>query len=367
MANPPKIRPSGPPLPTMAQLLAAHDAAVQHGKGRQPFLASDGSPLAVGSHINPKPTRHQVINGVQLSQVLAPYTAPVGAAPAPLTITPGDPADIGPVIAAPDSQGVWSPGNNLSDVNQGFNLGDCYYLQGINGFAFANPAYRRLVCARVAPGQYLTNFFDNAGQQYRVLSGPNISANGQYNHPNPTTGAFGGCIAEKAFAWFRDRTNTYADLNEGYWGEPFGDHGCSYAYVSLYDPNFLLLMQAAQVGAWAAGAGTFPTTKYSVASHAYTFGGITGTTLANCLINWVSPWGFDNLVLTLAQTLNDFSTLAVVNKYGPLTAIVGDVNSDGVVDMGDLLLVSQRFGQAKPGGGTYGFGDLLSVAQQFGM
>lgn len=357
MAIPPA---SGRPkkvLPNIINVLAAHAAAVK--KGHKPFLDSAGNILPTGSHIDPKPMRHIMTPTGVVSQPIVVQPPYVGAALPVITVTPGNPVDMGTPINIPNPT-LWTDGEggDVRDSQQGFNRADCWLLADADAVGNTQPAGRVDLCQRISPTVYQTTFHRN-GQQTNVLSDSSLS-NGNAR-PNPVSNAIGTCIMEKAYAYFLYGSNKYSDLDYNFWGVPFQDWGYTISFIQVTDPNIAILVAAALAKGCPMSTGTNSAATSVVANHAYSIRNVTQTVSGVVMFDLRNPWGYDDALIPQAQAAKDISTICVATPGAPFQSLTGDYNKNGVRDFGDLLYEGQHFGD--PG---MGFPALLTVAQNFG-
>jgi len=123
----------------------------------------------------------------------------------------------------------------VTDVNQG-GVGDCYFMAPLAAIVKRSPNVIRQSVVDLGDGTYAVKMRrDGVAKYIRVDAdlptdpGPTLS----YAHWRSGTGALWAPILEKAWAWFRNSTGTYAGTANGFARETYKTLGVSYGQ---YDP-----------------------------------------------------------------------------------------------------------------------------------
>jgi hypothetical protein len=279
--------------------------------------------------------------------------------------------------------------------NQG-QVGDCYFLAPFNSLNTAD-WFRKLLVTRNAGG--VDVIFRRDLNNPVIVRHFNNLIGAAFTRPDPVTGACALCLAERAFAYFRTKANTYASLNWGWPGNVYSDFGCANAFYSMNQVVMLTAVTTALTASRGVSLCTFATIPSGIpmiGSHCYSV--IKTYMDAAGVLQWQlrNPWGFDGagadpnpydgvVTLTNTQMLTVVSGLAVQTAFpiaipSPIPVpppvqvwIPGDANKDGKVDFNDYIIFSQNYGKAGGwaqgdfnGDGLVDFKDFLILSQHYG-
>lgn len=113
-----------------------------------------------------------------------------------------------------------SNGPSADDVVQG-SLGDCYLLGGLAAVAKTDPQLIRQLIVGLGNGMYVVTFYRNQVPYYvRVDGDLPVRADGSLAYADlGKQGSLWVAIYEKAYAIFRDNSNSYASLDAGWLDE----------------------------------------------------------------------------------------------------------------------------------------------------
>lgn len=133
-----------------------------------------------------------------------------------------NPSDTGKIIYGDNS--LFGTGPVPADINQ-THLGDCYFMATLAAFAQERPGIIVNSAVDLGDGTYCVEF-NNGGTPEYVRVNNQFSAGNYYgwNYARPgADGSLWGPVFEKAFAYFRDGSNTYSSLNNGNPSEVYDD------------------------------------------------------------------------------------------------------------------------------------------------
>jgi hypothetical protein len=186
------------------------------------------------------------------------------------------------------------------DVAQG-QVGDCYYLASLAAFAKTNPNVIRQAVVDLGDGTYAVRFQSNGGTTFVRVDADLPTYGGGTTPAYAKFGKQGSmwvAVMEKAFAYVRTSTLSYASLDSGWMSEAsnlLGLRGRS--TYSASGGQSLLDLIATELNAGKAvtyAAGTVSGDAPLIGSHAYTVDSIqrdsNGVAVSMRLRN---PWGFD--------------------------------------------------------------------------
>ena len=144
-----------------------------------------------------------------------------------------DPTDSGTTINLSSSSLWGGAGPTQADVNQG-DLGDCYFLAPLEALANQSPATLRTLAVDMGDGTYVVQFNRGGGPTYVRVDADLPSSWGSLSYAHPgSSGSIWAPIMEKAYAFFRTASNTFASLNSGWMGSVFTDLGINNQTVYL--------------------------------------------------------------------------------------------------------------------------------------
>ncbi|NQU75465.1 MAG: pre-peptidase C-terminal domain-containing protein [Planctomycetes bacterium] len=189
-------------------------------------------------------------------------------------------------------------GPQYDDIEQGY-IGDCYYLASLAGYAQTDPDIITQMIAPLGDGTYAVRFFRKGREVYlRIDADLPVRYDGSLAYAS--LGADGEAwvpLVEKAYAYFRYDSNSYASIEGGWMTTVYSEitnlstalrwtSSRSASEIYAYIANNLQAGHAVSLGSRAGGAGPI------VGSHAYavlstrTEAGLKYVTVHN-------PWGVD--------------------------------------------------------------------------
>lgn len=214
-------------------------------------------------------------------------------------------------------------GPAVADVTQG-QLGDCFLLASLASIAKSNPQIIRQSIADLGDGTYVVQFVNGSSKTFVRVDGdlPTTSSGRLAYAQLGAQGSIWAAVIEKAYAFYRLGTPSYASLEGGYMGEVYEDFGLTTdSFFSASTGESLLRTLQSELSA--GKAVTFGTrTRVSadvpvITGHAYLVdavftdakGQVTSLRLRN-------PWGVDGagndgkndgyVTLSAAQALKAF-------------------------------------------------------------
>jgi hypothetical protein len=215
-------------------------------------------------------------------------------------------------------------GPKVEDVTQG-QLGDCYLLASLASVAKVNPELIRQTIADLGDGTYAVQFMVGTTRTFvRVDADLPVNSSSQVAYAQlGQQSSLWVAIMEKAYAFFRSTSASYASIEGGYMGDVYDDMGLANDSIFSASSGQSLLQQLKD--ALAAGEAVTFGTKSTITSgipvvggHAYlvdqvtvdSTGGVTGLRLKN-------PWGVDGagndgntadgyVTLTTSQAMSAF-------------------------------------------------------------
>jgi hypothetical protein len=163
-----------------------------------------------------------------VQQFYQPYTtSPGGSGYVPLDIRGQNLAD---PLATTDASGwrnfsanpVFVNGAAYSDIRQGY-IGDCYYLASLASLAQSDPGLIEQSVAPLGDGTFAVRFYRSGQPVYVRVDGdlPVGTWGGPVYAQLGQGGELWAALAEKAFAYFRNGSNTYASINGGWMSEGY--------------------------------------------------------------------------------------------------------------------------------------------------
>ncbi len=230
-----------------------------------------------------------------------------------------EPSDMGP--AQPISASLFGSGPVISDVNQG-QVGDCYFLATVAGIASNQPNRILNSVCDLGDGTFVVQFFHNGWVNY-------VRVDNQFNTAFARPGSRGtlwGLVMEKAYAYFRTGTNTYASIaagtpNEALWAFLMKS---TTAQPGFFNDNWLLslLEQDLSLGHPVIFS-TSHTATGLIPDHAYTLIGAAKINGVNYY--WLrNPWGFGQA--PLEDPLSGVAMVTYAQLIANSSAAVGSLN-----------------------------------------
>jgi hypothetical protein len=189
---------------------------------------------------------------------------------------------------------LWGNGPAAGDVNQG-GVGDCYFLASLAAFAGVKPAVLTESAVDLGDGTYVVRFMQQ-GTPVDVRVSNDISSGNYWGYQFARPGASGAVwalVMEKAYAFFRYGTNTYASISGGWMGDVYSDLGVGSISFGLQtsESAFYSMVSNDLLSGRAVTFGTNSFAPVLVGGHAYTLvsasmdsGGVTHYVVRN-------PWG----------------------------------------------------------------------------
>ncbi len=139
-----------------------------------------------------------------------------------------DPTDSGAETRLTHSS-LFGTGASMNDINQ-TGLADCYFLAPLASLAYSEPQKLMNMAVDLGDGTYAFRFQRAGVTSYVRVDGDLATGYWNYGLGNATPGADGnqwGSLFEKAYAFFRSGSNTYASLNWGSQFQTYADLGLS--------------------------------------------------------------------------------------------------------------------------------------------
>jgi Calpain family cysteine protease/RTX calcium-binding nonapeptide repeat (4 copies) len=190
-----------------------------------------------------------------------------------------------------------SAGPSPTDVRQGY-VGDCYFMATLAAIARVNPDIIRQSVADLGDGTYAVRFRAGGLETYiRVDGDLPTSGNTPAYARLGAQGSTWVAILEKAFAYYRNGSGTYASLGGGWMSEAFADFGYGAESITSVTDGVallnlirtLLLQNKAVTLAVRNVAGT-----PLIANHAYTVDRVIVDAAGNpTFLRLRNPWGYD--------------------------------------------------------------------------
>jgi len=235
-----------------------------------------------------------------------------------------NPSDSGNAMSVDLS--LWGTGPVADDVNQGA-VGDCYFVSSLAAFARTRPSTLQESAVDLGDGTFAVQFYQG-GTPVFVRVSNNLPTGGfggyEFAHPGPN-GTIWAAVIEKAFAYFRDGSNTYMSLTNGWMSEVYSDLGLGstdYNPGSLDESSFYSMVANALASGEPVTFGTFNAPPDLVGHHSYTLMGIVpgvvGAGPTTYLVR--NPWGVSGdsmedpsgyAYLTFAQVTANFSDVCI--------------------------------------------------------
>ncbi len=209
----------------------------------------------------------------------------------------------GPNLADPTDSGSTHRGTGWSlyglspqttDIRQG-SLGDCFLLAALGSLAYSGPARIYRSAVDLGDGTYAVRFYRN-GVESVVRVDADLS--GVESAVSPSGGIWVPII-EKAYAFYRSASNTFASLNSGWMFAVLTDLECNASNVFTFylDSTLSSSIQSALTtgGAMSVGTGTsIAAGAPLITSHAYiVVGEFYDSVAAVWYVQLRNPWGYD--------------------------------------------------------------------------
>ena len=226
-----------------------------------------------------------------------------------------------------------STGPNEDDIQQG-GIGDCYFLSSLAALAKTDPQLIRQSIVSLGDGTYAVQFFNASGvKTYIRLDGelPTTSWGGQAYDATGAQGDIWACLLEKAWAYYRSDSGSYASIDSGYMSEASTALGlASQSIYSAASPADLLQQLSSLLAK--GDAVTFATQSNMsnlIGSHAYTVDHVVTDTKGNITsIVLRNPWGIAGagtnpngspyVTVTPTVLFQDFSFATAANSSWPV-------------------------------------------------
>ncbi len=211
-----------------------------------------------------------------------------------------DPSATGGAWTRLSNNSFWGTGPKQEDINQG-GVGDCYYLTVLQSMARLQPDKLQTLAVDLGDGTYAIQFKRNNVTQYVRVDAdiPTWSDSGVivYNHPG-NTGNQWVSIMEKAYAFFRSGSNSYASLDFGWMISVYSDFGITANTYGLpiEQLSFYNTVSTALNNSKPVDIVTTPTIVGGaplVARHAYAVVGVSKDTSGTVFVTLRNPWGYD--------------------------------------------------------------------------
>lgn len=181
----------------------------------------------------------------------------------------------------------------MKDVNQG-GVGDCYFVASLAAFAEFSPDVLLNAVVDLGDGTYAVRYYKDGIPVYvRVSNQVPAGPYGGYGYAQPgETGAVWAPVMEKAFAWFRDGSNTYASIAAGWMSEAYQALGVTWVdfWIGANESSFYSIVSLSLSSGLAVTLATTVNPPSLVGNHAYT---LVSATMVNGAGQYVvrNPWG----------------------------------------------------------------------------
>ncbi len=187
---------------------------------------------------------------------------------------------------------------SYSDVDQG-NVGDCYFLASLAGYAHDDPNIIRQMIAPLGDGTYVVRFHRGGREVYL-----RIDADLPLRYSRPAYAGLGAegetwvALAEKAYAYFRYGENSYDSLSGGWMSTVYQEitnRNAALRWTSGMTAATMFTTIADQIAAGATvSLGSYSTAPAPIAgNHAYA---VLGAEVVNGVryVTVHNPWGVDS-------------------------------------------------------------------------
>jgi len=205
-----------------------------------------------------------------------------------------NPGDVRNTVSV--NQSLFGAGVAASDANQG-QVGDCYFISTLASIANSSPSVITGSCVDMGDGTYTVRYFhDGKARFYRVSNQFAAVGAGLSSLLYANGGASGRIwvpILEKAYAFCRRDTNTYASLNGGYFGEVndlFGLQSATFNPAAYTDAKLYGLLSTTLASGKAVEFATSLTAPNLVRAHGYSLLGVSRVNGVS-LYSVRNPWG----------------------------------------------------------------------------
>jgi hypothetical protein len=113
------------------------------------------------------------------------------------------------------SHPLFTDGPNYSDIRQGAS-GDCYFVASLAALAYSSPSTISQMITSLGDGTYAVRYYSAGSPVYVRVDADLPTSGGSLVYANfSPTGEMWVPLAEKAYAFFRYGTNSYASLDSG--------------------------------------------------------------------------------------------------------------------------------------------------------
>jgi hypothetical protein len=268
-----------------------------------------GNGINTAFWVSPSDTVHasalELANGDvhTISSFYQPYTSTPGAAGYVTNIRDGsnliDPTSAGSGWTRLTSSSLWGTGPTMQDINQGFSE-DCYFLSTLQSLAQVQPGKLEQMAVDLGDGTYAVQFMRGGKATYVRVDAdlPTSPYGGLYYARTGGSGDEWAPIMEKAYAYFRTASNSYASLDFGFNNTVYSDFGIANTTLILpSDQNSFYSTVSAKLSA---SKGVDILTNVSivssaplVASHCYSVTAISKDASGTVWVTLRNPWGYD--------------------------------------------------------------------------
>lgn len=266
-----------------------------------------------------------------LSQFQQPYTqTPTSPNYIPLEVAGQNLPD--PTIAYPAARyagfadkPLFGQGPAYNDIAQG-DLGDCYFLASLAGYARTNPQLVHQMITSLGDGTYAVRFYYNGHEEYyRLDADLPVTSYGDLAYAGlGDNGTLWAPLMEKAFAYFRTGQNSYDSLNGGWMSDVYLDvanaTSASWSTTGKTPQTvYTTLSQSLAAGKNVTAGSRSSSIGPIIGGHAYTIMSVEYTD-GQYYVTVYNPWGKDGkaydsnpndglLRLTATQFITSFSTV----------------------------------------------------------
>ena len=200
-----------------------------------------------------------------------------------------------------EAANLWGTGPALNDIRQG-NLGDCFLMASLDSLAYSEPSRLYQIAVDLGDGTYAVRFVRSGVVSYVRVSGDVSTQQAAVT----STGGLWVDMIEKAYAYYRAGSNTFASLNTGWMYNTLQDLGCAAFNIIIplaanetaaTDAALATQINAALLADQGLSIGTPPTIAASaplIGSHAYAvIGAFYDSVAGSWEVKLRNPWGFD--------------------------------------------------------------------------
>jgi hypothetical protein len=213
-------------------------------------------------------------------------------------------------------------GPRMNDIRQG-QVGDCYYLASLASVAKTRPQTIRERIVDLGDGTYAVQFIKNSTKTFVRIDGdlPVFSWGDPAYAKLGLQSSLWVALMEKAYAFFRTSTASYASIQEGYMGDVYQHLGLSTSAVSASSGTSLLAQLRSELLAGRAvtfaSDDTVPNNVPLVRWHGYVVDRVNVDSSGNVTsVRLWNPWGYDGagndgrddgyVTLTASQAMQAF-------------------------------------------------------------